>query len=59
MELSKLVNQLQEIAHLGYAMCNIEVRIVNPEADVIIENPTITPQVINNEKVRLVLSNED
>jgi len=61
MELTKFVNQLQDIAHQGYAMCDLEVHIVTPdsEADVIIENPTIRPQVINNEKVRLVLSNED
>ena len=52
MELTKFVNQLQDIAHQGYAMCDLEVHIVTPdsEADVIIENPTIRPQVINNEK---------
>jgi hypothetical protein len=60
MELSSAVNQLQDLAHQGFAMFDVEVCIKHPDTNIdIVVSPTSIKTITKDGKVRLVLTEED
>lgn len=60
MDLSELVNYLQDLAHQGYAMFDVEVCIKHPDTNIdIVVNPNSIKTITKDGKVRLVLTEEN